>query len=32
MGIPFIFAGVMVLATLSLTGAMESYLAASNSP
>ena len=31
MGIPFIFAGVMVLATLSLTGAMESYLATSNS-
>lgn len=31
MGIPFIFAGVMVLATLSLTGAMESYLAASDS-
>ncbi|HKY97054.1 MAG TPA: MFS transporter, partial [Gemmatimonadaceae bacterium] len=31
MGIPFIFAGVMVLATLLLTGAMESYLATSNS-
>ena len=31
MGIPFIFAGVMVLATLSLTGAMESYLATSDS-
>lgn len=27
MGVPFIFAGVMVLATLLLTGAMESYAA-----
>ena len=32
MGIPFIFAGVMVLATLLLTGALETYVAKSASP
>jgi hypothetical protein len=29
MGVPYVFAGVMVLATLALTTAMESYVHAS---